>query len=87
MFPERLKRGRTHHERAHSVLDVAERYLRVDKSSGEQAHVHVQGNVGKIFAARDRDALIKFPIDHPRAGQPRYRWSDGEIQLGYLIDD
>jgi hypothetical protein len=88
-LPENMKAGKTALARAHSVLQIAEPLLEINRAVGEKAHVRPTiGQVRKMFITRDPYDTIYYPTGHSRAGQPRYRWEkrpDG-VELGYLLD-
>lgn len=86
-IPEARKRGAKMIARVASIADIAEPLLGVDRSRGERACIRLQGK-DKLFVTTSPTDTIYFPKDHPRDGQPRYRWdkrADG-IELGYLVD-
>jgi hypothetical protein len=68
-----------------AVCAIAEPLLEVDRAGGERAYIRKQPH-GRLFITRDPTDTIYFPTGHPRSGQPRYRWVDGDSgsQLGYL---
>ncbi len=85
MLPETIKSGSRMSDRVASIADIAEPLLGVDRAKGEGAYIRLQGN-GKLFISRSIFDTINFPRDHPRDGQPRYRWvaqPDGS-EFGYL---
>lgn len=89
IFPDSWKTGENTLHRADSLIAHAEKRLQTDHTAGEKAHVrHVRAG-GNRFCTHDiRDTLL-FPLDHPRAGQNRYRWErqDDGAEFGYLVDD
>jgi hypothetical protein len=86
-LPASLKRGATLRERVGSVADVADGLLEVDASDGEKSYIRTQPH-NVLFVTRDPYDSIYYPLDHPKSGQPRYRWEkrDGGVQIGYLIE-
>jgi len=79
MFPIAWKRGRRMVDRVASIADIAEPLL------GGRAWIREQPH-GRLFISPDFADTILFPMDHPRSGQPRYRWvarPDGS-EWGYL---
>ena len=88
MLPEDRKRGTRMVDRVASIADIAEPVLDVDRTRGERAYIRLQGH-GKLFISKSTFDTILFPKDHPRDGQPRYRWElqpDG-AEFGYLISE
>jgi hypothetical protein len=86
MLSDDRKRGARMIDRVASIADIAEPLLRVDRAGGERAYIRLQGN-GKLFISKSIVDTILFPKDHPREGQPRYRWElqpDGS-EFGYLV--
>jgi hypothetical protein len=75
-------------ERGVAVCRVFEALLECDYVGGERAWFRKQPH-GRVFVTRDPADTINFPIDHPKSGQPRYRWErrDGGVQVGYLIEE
>jgi hypothetical protein len=88
MLPEARKCGARMVDRVASIADIAEPLLEVDRARGERAYIRLQGN-GKLFVSKSIVDTILFPKDHPRDGQPRYRWvlhPDG-AEFGYLVSE
>jgi hypothetical protein len=86
-LPASVKTGARIGDRVRSVCAIAEPLLEVDYPGGERAIIKDQRD-GRLFISRDPAATIYYPTDHPRAGQPRYRWEkrpDG-AELGWLND-
>lgn len=88
LVPEKLKRGRTLIERIHSVLDIAEPILGVDRAGGERAYVRRQGD-GGLFITRSPADTMFWPLESPLRGRPRYCWIPGGdgIRRGYLVPE
>jgi len=85
-IPETVKAGGRIFDRITAVSLIAEPLLQVNRATGEKAYIRKQPH-GRLFITRDPADSIFFPTDHPRSGQPRYRWerqADG-TELGYLI--
>ena len=88
MLPEGRKQGTRMVDRVASISGIAEPLLQVDRARGERAYIRLQGN-GKLFVSKSIVDTILFPKDHPRDGQPRYRWElqpDG-AEFGFLISE
>jgi hypothetical protein len=87
MLPEAVKRGERIFDRVAAVCAVAEPLLECDYPR-ERAYVRKMPH-GRLFVTRDPADTILYPTNHPRSGQPRYRWErrDGDVQVGYLIED
>ena len=86
-LPETVKTGGRIFDRIAAVCRIAEPLLQVNLAAGEKAYIRKQPH-GRLFVTRDASDTIFFPIDHPRSGQPRYRWErqpDG-AEFGYLIE-
>jgi len=93
LIPSSCKRGSNSREKIHSILDIAEPALGVDKAAGEHAYyrsVPFTSPDGSSYNLATRDPYDTFlhPTGHPREKQPRYRWEDGEggIRFGFLIE-
>jgi hypothetical protein len=86
-LPESLKVGPTIFARVDSVCDVAEPLLEVDRAAGERAWIRTQPH-GRLFITRDPADTILYPTNHPKSGQPRYRWEnrEGGVEVGYLLE-
>jgi hypothetical protein len=85
ILPADRKAGVRMSERVRSICGIAEPLLGVDRGAGERAWIRQQPH-GCLFITRDNTDTMLFPLDHPRAGQPRYRWvrqPDG-VEVGYL---
>jgi hypothetical protein len=88
MLPADRKTGARMVDRVASIADIAEPLLNVDRASGERAYIRLQGN-GKLFISKSIFDTLFFPKNHPRDGQPRYRWElqpDG-MEFGYLVPE
>jgi hypothetical protein len=88
ILPAARKSGARMSERVRSVCDIAEPLLGVDFAAGERAWIRQQPH-GRLFITRNIQDTMLFALDHPRSGQPRYRWvpqADGS-EWGYLIPD
>lgn len=86
--PQSYKVGKYQLDRIDAVLAVAEPLLG-RKPSDPHAYVRQQPGASKLFVTMSSDDTIKFPKQHPREGQQRYRWevrADG-IELGYLVEE
>jgi hypothetical protein len=86
LLPEAWKTGQTQLERIDSILAIAEPLLNVDRGAGQRAYIRRQPG-GRLFVTADAADTLRFPLDHPRAGQPRYRWvaqPDGS-EHGFLV--
>ncbi len=86
-LPETVKRGDRIFERVAAVCRIAEPLLECDYPR-EKAYIRKMPH-GRLFITRDPADTINYPIDHPKSGQPRYRWEkrDGGVQVGYLIEE
>ena len=87
MLAASVKRGERLVHRVLSICEVAEPLLGVDYASGQRAWIQ-QHPHGRLFVSRERTAALFFATDHPRSGQPRYRWekqADGS-EWGWLVE-
>jgi hypothetical protein len=86
-LPETVKRGERIFERVSAVCRIAEPLLECDYPR-EKAYIRKMPH-GRLFITRDPADTILYPINHPKSGQPRYRWEkrDGGMQVGYLIEE
>jgi hypothetical protein len=73
MLDGRLKTGARMVDRAHSILEIAKPLLGVNLESGQHVFMRIQPH-NRLFVTRGPDDTILFPLGHPRAGQPRYKW-------------
>jgi len=81
MLPESWIRGKRLPDRIGSILDIADPILGGPGKIRRQPH-------GKLFITTKFEDTMNFPTDHPRSGQPRYRWErqgDGS-EWGYLVE-
>jgi len=81
LFPAAWTRGRRLPDRVASIADLAEPIL------GCRAWIRKQPH-DRLFISPAIGDTILFPSEHPRSGQPRYRWvqqPDGS-EFGYLIE-
>jgi len=81
MLPAGWTHGRRLPDRVASIADIAEPIL------GGRAWIRKQPH-DRLFITRAIEDTILFPTDHPRSGQPRYRWvrqADG-AEWGYLVE-
>jgi hypothetical protein len=87
MLDARLKTGARMVDRALSIVAIAKPLLGVDPKSGQHVFIRIQPH-NRLFVTRDPDDTILFPVGHPRAGQPRYKWSTHtpQIEIGYLVE-
>jgi hypothetical protein len=85
LMPAGAKRGARMVDRVASICDIAEPLLDVDRDAGQHVWIRQQPH-GRLFVTRDPLDTINFPIDHQRAGQPRYTWEAqvDDIQFGFL---
>ena len=88
LLPEAWKTGPTQLERIDSILAIAEPLLDVNRATGGRAYIRRQPG-GRLFVTADPADTLRFPIGHPREGNPRYRWvpqADGS-EHGYLVEE
>jgi hypothetical protein len=84
---ESLKNGARIFGRVTSICKIAEPMLEVNYAGGERAYIRKMPH-GRLFITRDPTDTVLFPTDHPRSGQPRYRWerqADG-MEIGWLVE-
>lgn len=88
IIPESSKRGAHQIQRINTVLAIVEPILGVDRSRGQRGWIRRQPG-GVLFVSKDPEDTIFYPLNHPREGQPRYRWEDmgHGLKLGYLNGD
>jgi hypothetical protein len=82
------KRGRRLIDRIHSILEIAEPLLGVDREAGQRAWIRRQEG-GWLFITRDPNDTIYHPLTSPLRGRDRYTWVMGPdgIKRGYLKDN
>jgi len=81
MLPQSWIRGKRLPDRVASILD------RADPILGGPGRIRMMPH-GRLFLTCSIEDTILFPTDHPRSGQPRYRWErqpDGS-EWGYLVE-
>lgn len=83
LYHESLKRGRTMVER------LTNDRQRLGTPTGQQAWSTRGIGNGWWFATPKASDSFLFPIDHPRAKEPRYDWEDMEegLKRGFLKPD
>jgi hypothetical protein len=86
-MPESVKGSGKLFQRADNAATIAERWLEVDRATGERVYMRKQKN-GRLFVTRDPYDTILFPTGHPHSGLPRYRWEkrEGGGEVGWLVE-
>jgi hypothetical protein len=88
MLPASVRSGARMADRVDSVCTLAEAILGLDRPAGKTALIRRQPH-DRLFVTGDHADTILFPTNHPRSGQPRYRWvaqADGS-EWGYLAEE
>lgn len=88
LLPESWKTGQSQLDRIDSILAIAEPLLGVDRAAGQRAYIRRQPG-GRLFVTADPADTLRFPLGHPREGNPRYRWAprpDGS-EHGFLVEE
>lgn len=61
---------------ARGFLDIVEPLLGLKRGKG-----HCRNQAGFVFVTGDPTDTLLFPTDHPRAGEERYEWVEGEGEI------
>lgn len=79
-----IARG-TANQRKEFVVEIAEKLL----ECGPFELAWCRDQIWYFFCTRDPNDTEKYANWHPRAGQPRYRWTEGPngTKLGYLMSE
>lgn len=88
LLPEAWKTGQSQLDRIDSILAIAEPLLNLDRAAGQKAYIRRQPG-GRLFVTADPTDTLRFPLGHPREGNPRYRWvaRDDGSEHGFLVEE